>query len=230
MSIGFIILRHVNSVNVSGYWKASYESIREHYPESPILIIDDNSKSELIDKEFESKLYKTTIIQSEYPGRGELLPYLYYLKNPFCDTACIIHDSVFMNKCIDLQVINYSIIWDFEHGWDQIEDETRILKIFENTEILNFHKDKRKWTGCFGGMSVITHKYLSLINEKYDMFKLVPLILNRYNRMSFERVIACLLQSQDTTKVLLGNVHKYSPFGKNIRNRNLPMTKFWSGR
>jgi hypothetical protein len=55
-------------------------------------------------------LYKTTIINSEYHGRGELLPYYYYLQNKFVDKAVIIHDSVFINKYIHLDVDDYKLL------------------------------------------------------------------------------------------------------------------------
>ena len=78
-SIGFIILRHINNKIVDNYWKICYSCIRKYYPKNKIIIIDDNSKKEL-DEEFEKNLTNTLIINSEYPGRGELLPYIYYLK------------------------------------------------------------------------------------------------------------------------------------------------------
>lgn len=36
------------------------------------------------------------IIRSEYAKRGEFLPYYYYLRTKFCETAVILHD--FYNK------------------------------------------------------------------------------------------------------------------------------------
>jgi hypothetical protein len=187
--IGFIILRHVNNKLTNQYWNHCYDCIRKFYPEHPILIIDDNSKYEYITAR---TLYKTTIIKSKYPGRGELLPYYYYLHNKLFDTAVILHDSVFINKYIDMTVDTYKIIWDFEHGSDQIKDETIMIKLFNDTELLNFYENKQLWKGCFGGMSIITHAYLTFINNKYDISKLLDYVLVRYNRCSFERVIACL--------------------------------------
>ena len=70
--LGIIILRHVNNVCTNKYWINCYKCIRQYYPENKILIIDDNSNYEYISNEV---LYKTRIIKSEYPGRGELLPY-----------------------------------------------------------------------------------------------------------------------------------------------------------
>ncbi len=95
--IGFIILRHVNNDLTNNYWNDCYDSIRKYYPEHLIFIIDDNSNYKYIN---EKRLYKTTVINSAYPGRGELLPYYYYLQNKLFDTAVIIHDSVFINTYI----------------------------------------------------------------------------------------------------------------------------------
>ena len=158
--LGFIMLRHVNNESTNKYWVHCYNCIRKYYPENIIIIIDDNSNYIFITDE---KLYKTHIINSEYPKRGELLPYYYYLHNKLFDVAVIIHDSVFINKFIDMSVDNYKIIWEFEHKWDQIEDERRMIDIFNDIELKNFYENKQLWKGCFGGMSIIKHDYLSYI-------------------------------------------------------------------
>ena len=229
--IGFIILRHVNNELTNKYWIRCVNSIRQYYPENNILIIDDNSNYEYITEE---TLYKTTIINSEYPKRGELLPYYYYLHNKLFDIAVIIHDSVFINKYIDMNVEKYKLIWDFPHEWDQIEDETRMINVFNDLELTEFYKNKNLWTGCFGCMSIITHDYLTYINNKYDISKLINYVLNRYNRCSFERVIACLLQKEGKKETLLGNIHYYCKWGiqfNEIDNyKNLPLIKYWNGR
>ena len=61
MSVGFIMLRHVNSISTNKYWIYSYDCIRKYYPDNTILIIDDNSNYEFITKK---NLYKTIIINS----------------------------------------------------------------------------------------------------------------------------------------------------------------------
>lgn len=229
--LGFIILRHVNNEKTNKYWIHSYNCIRQFYPENHILIIDDNSNYNFITNE---SLYKTTIINSEYPKRGELLPYYYYLQNKLFNTAVIIHDSVFINRYMDLNVDNYKMIWEFEHNWDQINDETDMIKIFNDKELLAFYENKNLWKGCFGGMSIIKHDYLTEINNKYDISKLLGCVLNRYNRCSFERVIACLLQINQKNNSLLGNIHKYCKWGitfeQKDKYKNLPLIKVWTGR
>ena len=228
---GFIILRHVNSEQTNNYWNYCYDCIRKYYPENLILIIDDNSNYEFIK---ERSLYKTTIINSEYLGRGELLPYYYYLHNKLFDTALILHDSTFINTHIYMNVNKYKILWDFEHHWDQIEDETNMINLFNDKELLSFYETKDLWKGCFGCMSIITHDYLTYINNKYDISKLLDVITSRYNRCSFERVIACLLQKHQQNEPLFGDIFNYCPYGIHFNDRDnykhLPLIKVWTGR
>jgi hypothetical protein len=230
---GFIILRHVKDETTNRYWIHSYFCVRRFYPEAPILLIDDNSHEAFVT---DIPLYKTTLVKSEYPGRGELLPYYYYLTNKLFDVAVIIHDSVFVNSSrINFSVDTYRMLWEFEHHWDQVEDETRLIKSLNNHgELLEFHRDKSKWKGCFGSMSVIRHDFLVRLNEKYDLSKLLECVLTRYNRCSLERVIACILQKEGKPPSLFGDIHKYSvwgfPFSDIKKYRRLPMIKCWTGR
>lgn len=230
-SIGFIMLRHVNNQFTNQYWIHCYNSIRKYYPENWILIIDDNSNYQHVTHH---AVYNTTIIQSEFPGRGELLPYYYYVHNQLFDIAVIIHDSVFVNKYIDFNVDKYKLIWEFEHKWDQIEDERKIINVFNDAELLKFYDNKSLWKGCFGGMVVIRHDFLLEINNKYEISKLLDHILNRYNRCSFERVIACLLQKTQPKTVLYGNIHNYmkwcTKFHQKESFNHLPLIKVWTGR
>ena len=231
-SIGFIMLRHVRDDIASKYWIICYNSIRKFYPEFEILIIDDNSDYNFI---CNYQLYKTTVINSKFNNRGELLPYIYYIKHKLFDKAVIIHDSVFIQQYVDFSdVTKYKFIWDFEHNWDQIEDETKMIKIFNDKDLLDFYENKNLWTGCFGGMCIIEYDFLLYINKKYNLNKLINLILSRYNRCSFERVIACILQKEYPKEVLFGQIHKYCPWGLNFseisKYKHLPFIKIWSGR
>ena len=230
-SLGFIILRHVNNKQTNRLWTHCYDCIRKFYPENNIVIIDDNSNYNFITNK---QLYKTSIINSEFPQRGELLPYYYYSKIKFFDTAVILHDSVFINKIIDTSVDNYKFIWEFEHNWDQPDDELNMLLLFDNIDLIKFYLDKSLWKGCFGAMSIITFDFLQHINNKYNLSILLNSVLTRYNRCSFERVIACLLQKEYKKETLLGNIHQYIKWNisfEQIDNYHfLPLIKVWSGR
>ena len=232
MTFGFIVLRHVNNELTNQYWIKCVNCIRQYYPENNILIIDDNSDYTFITDE---TLYKTTIINSEYPKRGELLPYYYYLHNKLFDVAIIIHDSVFINKYIDMSVEKYKFLWEFEHFCDQIEDETRMINMFNDLELKTFYENKHLWKGCFGCMAIITHNYLVHVNHKYDISKLLDVVLNRVNRCSLERVIACILQKEgNKEETLLGNIHKYCQWGIHFNDidkyAHLPIIKCWTAR
>lgn len=230
-NLGFFILRHVNKKETDKYWQLCYDSIRKFYPENKIIIIDDNSNYDYVTKR---DLYKTKIIQSEFPGRGEILPYYYYLKNYIFESALILHDSTCIQKKLDLSVDKYKILWEFEHKWDQVEDETRMIDILNDVNLKKFHENKDLWKGCFGGMTIITYKFLKSIDNKYNLSKLLNVVKNRHNRKSFERVFACMLQINHKKEVLFCDIHKYCSFGLKLKDRhkykNLPIFKFWSGR
>uniref|UniRef100_A0A6C0B8T7 Glycosyltransferase 2-like domain-containing protein n=1 Tax=viral metagenome TaxID=1070528 RepID=A0A6C0B8T7_9ZZZZ len=173
-AIGFIILRHVNSLLTNLYWIKCYDSIRTFYPENKIVIIDDNSNYHFITKK---ELYNTIIIQSKFPGRGELLPYYYYVRNKWFDNAFIMHDSVFMQSYINVNIDKYTILWWFNHLSDDVVNETRIIDLFHNPELTAFYKSKN-WVGCFGGMTIISHDFVTHINTKYNLNLLLPVITN----------------------------------------------------
>jgi hypothetical protein len=147
---------------------------------------------------------------------------------------------VFINKYIDFNVNKYKLLWDFDHACDQIDDETRMINLFNDKELTNFYQNKNLWRGCFGGMSIITHEYLTYINNKYDISKLLECVLNRYNRCSFERVIGCLLQKNVEKETLMGDIHCYCnsvgvgwaeiSFDQKDSYKHLSLLKIWTGR
>jgi len=236
MSIGFIILRHVNNEMTNQYWQHCYECIRQYYPEHKIIIIDDNSDESFITYK---KMYNTTIIESEYHKRGELLPYYYYLKCKLFDTAVILHDSVFINKHIEFNVDKFKTLWTFKHNWDQHDDETIMISSYNDKQLLDFYNNKNIWNGCFGGMAIIKHDYLKEINCRYDISNLLEFVTSRHNRRSFERVIGCLLDGcllrmDPREDSLLGDIHDYCNWGITFDEKqnyaHLPIIKVWTGR
>lgn len=237
-TIGFIMLRHVNNKEVDKYWKYSYECIRKYYPENYIIIIDDNSDYDLIDLDYERKLYNTKIIRSEYPKRGEILPYYYYyLHNKLFDIAVIIHDSVFINCNIDFSVNKSKFLWHFKiHDFDDVVKETELIKTLTNhKELLEFYHKKYLWNGCFGAMSIIRYDYLKSLNDKYKLENMMPYVRCKTDRMAIERVIACILTLNDFEKEsLLGDIGEYCPWGISLNHINnfyyLPIIKIWCGR
>jgi hypothetical protein len=226
----------VNNSNTSIYWKKSYESIRHYYPENAIMIIDDNSKYEFINPDDESSLTNTFIVKSEYPGRGELLPYIYYHNHNFCDIAVFIHDSVFINSPIELSCRTYKFLWNFTEQCairDTNENNIKFLSVFNDDELIDFYNSEC-WHGCFGAMAIIRHSFLEKIYETYDLLKLTNVINNRSHRHAFERVIACIFQKKEPAECLLGHIWKYCKWGGTLKNikmySHLPIIKVWTGR
>ena len=142
---------------------------------------------------------------------------------------------------MDINVEQYSFLWHFEHPCDQIQDKTTMIKIFNDTELLNFYENKYLWKGCFGCMTVIKHDYLIYVNNKYDISKLLQYVLSRYNRCSFERVLACLLKINEKEQPLVidnyslfGDILSYCEWSINFHDKDkckeLPFIKVWTGR
>lgn len=235
---GFIIIRHINSSLTNEYWKECYTCIRKFYPDNKIIIIDDNSDTTFVNSE-NFIMSNTQIINSEYPGRAELLPYIYYLKNKWFNKAIIIHDSIFIQQYIDFSTEKYKFLWYFEHdGWAQPQDEEDLIKSLNNhEELLNFHKKRELWKGCFGVMSVISYDFLKSLDEKYNFTNLLNKVKTRYNRCSFERVYAsmCQLNHKYYNFHIFGNILKYCNWGINFlqykkEKIDLPIIKVWSSR
>lgn len=203
-TLGFIIIRHISKPLHSIYYVKSYEHIRKYYPDNQIVIIDDYLNEKYIDKSIEEKFTNTIIVKSEYQGRGELLPYVYYIKNKYFDIAVILHDSVFINSDINLYLNeneDYKIIWHFKNElydpkWLKLEKN--LLKRINNNDLLKFYYRKKDWRGCFGAMSIVRYDYLQKINELMSFTDLTKYITDRNSRMVFERIIACLFQMFDT--------------------------------
>jgi hypothetical protein len=204
---GFIFTRHVNSATANEYWKECIRCIRKHYPiNTPILIVDDNSNSEYLSPT-NVDIPNVQIVQSEFIGRGELLAYYYFHKlRPF-QKACILHDSVFVQRHVDFGNSNkdVSFLWGFNPVLSEnIGDEIQLINILKYSDtLLELYKDTSKWIGCFGCMSVITLTFLDRLVEKYDMFRLLNVVKNRQDRMYLERVIGVMFVAEQPNYKLL---------------------------
>jgi hypothetical protein len=242
--IGFIIIRHVNSERTNLLWQECYKCIRAFY-DNPIVIIDDNSNSEFLTT---LEMTNVTMIQSEYPRRAELLPYYYFLKEAWFDTAVILHDSVFIQAPIKFDKPN-RYLWHFSsHQWDNREGELEcILKLNNNTGLLDLYNSNEKWNGCFGVMSIVTYTMIHDINMKYNFFTLLDTIVSRKQRMMIERIFAVILTYESGLKKdacsYFGNIQTYCSWrfnenysildyfeDKKNKNISLPIVKLWSGR
>jgi hypothetical protein len=241
---GFIIVRHVNSEKTNNYWNESYKCIRKHY-NNKILIIDDNSNYEYIKLHDDIKIYNCNIVQSEYIARGEILGYYYFYNNRPFEKAVIIHDSVFINKYIDFNIYDdIKFIWQFTSNWFDETAESMLINTISNGDLLKkYYHNRDLIHGCFGVQSVISYKFLHMLEEKYSFFKLLNVIDNRNERMNLERIFAlmCINENSSLSKEpsIFGIIHEYTRFGysyedyindKNNNNLSKEIIKVWTGR
>ena len=252
-SFGFIITRHVNSVKTNKYWNHCVKLLRTFYPFIMIVIIDDNSNYEYVNQEFDYR--NIEIIQSEFPGRGELLPYYYFLKRRFFENAIIIHDSVFFHKRINFETfkgINVLPLWLFHSDTENVENTKRIAKNLSNNilitnkiskdfDVLGMNTDK--WYGCFGVQSYINLGFLEQIENKYRITNLIPAVKCRSDRCCLERIFGSIFFSESPKlfqqKSLFGDIMKHQRWGYSydeymvdLKKGTLPrwIVKVWTGR
>jgi hypothetical protein len=212
---GFIIIRHVNSEKTDLYWKECYSCIRKYY-DYIILIIDDNSNPMYIKNDIE--LIHCIIIPSEFPKRGELLPYYYFHKYHIFENAIILHDSTFIQSKINIDNSNnVKFLWDFEHHWNDTKNEiTMIHNMSKNNDmyysLLKLYEDKSKWNGCFGVQSIINHSFLTELDNKYNFLSLIQYVTTREDRMSLERIFAliCCHLKENKIETTFGDINNYT--------------------
>jgi len=252
-TFGFIITRHVNSEKTNRYWNQNVKLLRRLYPLRKIVVIDDNSNPTFILSDLDYK--NIEVIQSEFHGRGELLPYYYFLKYKFFKNAIIIHDSTFFHKRIafeQLDGINVLPLWHFYSDSENIENTKRIVhalknntlisnKLSRDTNILGMPTDK--WFGCFGVQSYISLSFLERIQEKYNITNLIYNVKCRADRCCLERIFGAIFNTECPglfrQKSLLGDIMKYQKWGyhydqymDDFKQGKLPkyIVKIWTGR
>ena len=251
---GFIITRHVNSETTNKYWNHCIKLIRTFYPLNKIILIDDNSNQEFIKADHDYS--NVTYIQSEYPGRGELLPYVYYLKHKWFPSAVIIHDSLFVHSTIHFELFNIPIFPLWHHNYDK-ENLYNILRIASsltnnhiimkklnnnNINILGLNNDN--FNLCFGCQAYIKLDFLEFLEKKYKITNLINAVHNRRDRCALERVMGLLFCQEypDLIKLnsMFGDIltkyrskfYTFDEYIRDLKNKQLryQFIKVWTGR
>lgn len=254
---GFIITRHVNSELTNKYWNQCVKLIRTFYPLKQIIIIDDNSNQEFIKPEYDYS--NITVIQSEYPKRGELLPYIYYLRHKWFPSAVIIHDSLFIHKRIAFERFLAPVIplWHHKYDSENVHNIIRITsaltnkrqlipKLINNDKTINFipNINSDNFNLCFGGQCFIKLSFLEGLQRKYNITNLINVIHCRKDRCALERVLG-LLFCQEYPKLLkinslFGDIlrqprafnYSYNDYDSDLQRKRIihPFVKVWTGR
>ena len=256
---GFIITRCVKKEHTNKYWNQCVKLIRVHYPQASIVIIDDNSDTDLVkaDKEYNNVTY----IQSEYPGRGELLPFIYYLRHKWFDNAIIIHDSVFIHKRIPFERMRGNVLPLWHHPYDG-EHRNNLIRlsnhltnrtinniirqdIVKSVEFNVINKGQPLYNLCFGVQCYINHNFLTYIERKYKFTNLVNGVHCRKDRCGLERIFGLIFSIEGGRNIrlhksLFGSImshyktfnYSYDEYLKDFNDGKAhePFVKVWTGR
>ncbi len=172
-------------------YKESYKYIRQRYPNVKIVIIDDNSDKKILE---EMPMENVEIIQSEFPGAGEYLPYYYTLTRKLFKKAILIQDSMFLNSNINFDSLtDYKLLYYFDE--EDKNDKNYVGNLIKQIEVLSrkdelmdFYKS-RNWVSCWGGAAGITLEFLERLERELSISKLKDVIKNRDDRIAFEHLI-----------------------------------------
>jgi len=253
---GFVITRHVNSEQTNKYWNQCIKLIRTYYPYRQIILIDDNSNYSFVKADHPYK--NLTIIQSEYPGRGELLPFIYYLKYRWWDNAVFLHDSVFIHKHIPFELLKVPVLplWHFikdklHHNTvvrvsGGLSNNSEIMKILQHEDsLMSINKLNTDWCGVFGVQCFININFLEQIQNKYNITNLILYVSCRDERCALERIMGIIIFLEypayrfSLKKSVLGDIRSYMPWGYNydqyissFKNHAIVrhVVKVWTGR
>jgi len=235
----FVILRNIQQASDNDLWLSAYHSVRQFYT-NPIVIIDDNSTINTVN----GKLVNTTIIQSEYNGAGELLPYYYFQKYKWADTMIFIHDSMVLHRAFTDNELDREVVfhWHFKETNELTIKKTIALlsSITRSSEISELALSG-SWIGCFGGGIIIDAAVMNILEEKYNISKLVMFVRTRKQREIIERILGILLSYEKQVTSNFGDIMDYpQKFETNtlsvaIHNvskagYNTAIIKLWRGR
>jgi hypothetical protein len=255
---GFIITRHVNSEKTNKYWNRCVKQIKKHYPLRKIVIIDDNSNQLLVSPEPDLDMNNVTTITSEFPGRGELLPYYYLLKYRWFPNAVIIHDSLFIHKKIHFEHFKMPVmpLWHEAYDKENLKNIVRITAALVNNRSLigeltqpddvvgKLTLARNNFNLCFGGQCYIKLPFLDMLQRKYGITNLVNVVHNRPDRCALERVLGLLFCKEFPKARFIGSLfgriykhprafhYRFEDYVNDIRNRRRvsTFTKVWTGR
>jgi len=254
---GFILTRCVKRPSVNRYWNHCVQQIRRYYPQRHIVIIDDNSDKRMVhaEKDYEN----VTVVQSEFHGRGELLPFMYLLQHKWFDAAVILHDSVFIQARVPFEAFKCPVMPLWHHPFDAENPPLihRLLAHLTNNPRLHYLCAQEKQTMgmgmgsgsgpsfnlCFGCQCFIKLSFLQHIQRKYHITNLRACVKTRPDRCALERVLGAIFYAEHpvASPSLFGNIRshphafKYSMnhyAADKHRRRRLKQhfIKVWTGR
>jgi len=193
------------------------------------------------------------IIQSEFPGAGEILPYYYMYHRKLGKKAIILQDSMFIQRKLDISdVKDYKFLWQFG-------SKICLLNVAEKLQAFIMSTERRsqtiygeiydtlmeyKWHGCFGTSMIISLDFLNELQEKTGILDLLGEIKRREDRYILERLVGiythCIINKDVKDVSLLGSIfHQSYKFGLTydeylsdyaVLTKEHAIIKVWNGR
>jgi hypothetical protein len=257
--LAIIFPRHVRNPNHKDLWKECLKCARTHYKDVPIVIIDDNSIPDLIEPLCEDQqwmMHNVTVVNTDFIGAGEMLPYYYFYKLRPARKAIIISDSMFIQKPFDDSLINNIVdikfLWSFEYYCLPDCYKTHLEFYYKQIHLLSNLKEgagisdlyaSQKWVGCFGSASIITLDFLDKLEQKYNFVQIVKHIHNRDMRQLLERVVGlvAIYEKQEWSRAdisIFGDIftypnafnNTYADYKNNQVDPKLYIAKCWNSR
>lgn len=194
-SFVFVILCHVRNEEDDQLWRRCYASVRKFYPTAPVVIIDDNSPIP-VSADF---LDDGSVIRSEFPGAGELLPYYYFLKYKWADQMIFLHDSMLLKRAFTDHELSSPVKfhWHFD---DHAQDENFLINsllryLEQGGELIDYNmNNKDLWNGWFGVAGIIDLTVLKQVEKKYGLISSLKHVIRcRKQRCALERVFGLIL-------------------------------------
>ena len=208
IDVGFIVTRCVRDERHNHLYKECYDAIRKFHPDLKIVIIDDNSNKQILK---EHNMKNVEIIQSDYPARGEYLPYWYLLHRKMFKKAIIIQDSMILNTRVEYEKVNdYKFLYEFTSDRVNSDEVNILIDNSKKPKKLHALYNSNNWVGCFGATMVITSEFLEKVEDTIGITRWVPLIDSRSMRMGLERCIAlaCIYtKGSNTDHSLFGSLY-----------------------
>lgn len=218
-TFGFILPTHIKFASVLSHVVDNLVSILTLYPNQRVIIINDCSPLKdwqaRLFAGIQSKGQSTdriTVLHvpEELRAKGEINPYYYFYHNKFFDYAVILNDGC--TALTPLPTVDYDLkyMWFFHYhpGWNTSpcppreghpelkthEDEilfilNQIRDVDLRERLIAFYHQKHKWVCCYASIAVISHDYLTRMQEETNFIELYDYIHNRRDRMALESLI-----------------------------------------
>jgi hypothetical protein len=219
---GYYIMTHIRDPVDAFCLERCINSIRLHDKNYNIVVVNDKSPLQDMFNKIKNAHANDQkiqfIVNTQYPGAGEIYPYWFNTQNRLFDVFVTLHDSMLLKRAIPGEVWEghkCSFLWYFPKFQQMRHITDSLTNICENLscgkQILNMYGQPNLWVGCFGSSMLIRQEFLDVLFSKYELDKLMNYIKNRTHRETCERIFGIIICSE-----LGRDVVKNSSLNKNI--------------